>query len=102
MDLETAKWVIIAMLGIIGYFGKTLHTKVEKAVEREEFNTAMKALRDEHNTDRQELRDNQIKLFEKLDIQQQLLTQVATKIAVMLEMGKFGNPHDTGRFGGSQ
>lgn len=99
MDLETAKWVIMIMIGVVGFFLKSLHDKVQQSVAREEFNSAMETLRKEHNADRQELRDNQIKLFEKLDIQQQLLTQVATKIAVMVEMGKFGNPNDSGRFG---
>lgn len=91
MDLETAKWLILTLLGVVGFFLQGLHKKVEKSVAREEFNAAMDTLRKEHNADRQELRENQIKLFEKLDLQQQLLTQVATKISVMAELGRLGN-----------
>lgn len=90
MDLETAKWIILILIGAIGVFLKSLHTKVENSIARSEFNSAMESMRKEHNTDRQELRDNQIKLFEKLDIQQQLLTQVATKVSMLAELGKLG------------
>jgi type I site-specific restriction endonuclease len=90
VDIETAKWLIMCLLGAIGFFLRSLHSKVESSVARDEFNKALDAIRQEHSSDRSELRENQIKLFEKLDIQQQLLTQVATKIAVMAELGKFG------------
>ena len=85
LDADTAKGFALLLLTAVGFFLKNLHGKIERAVTREEFNQALASMRLEHQDDRRELRENQLKLFEKLDFQQQLLTQVATKVSIMAE-----------------
>lgn len=97
--IEAAKYIVTGLLMVLAVFLRTLHRKVEDSVSRPEFNEALKTMRSEHEADRRELRENQIKLFERLDLQQQLLTQVATKLAVIVEMGGFVNQSNNHRNG---
>lgn len=101
-------WIGPTLLLMLGFFLKGLHSKIEKAVTKEDFHAAVKRLEDEkvkaitdleakiekdftevkseHEKERNELRNEQSKLYAKLDFQQQLLTQVATQVNMILEM----------------
>lgn len=68
-----------------------LISKMEAAVSKVDFDITIKNLRLEHESDRRELRDNQIKLFDKFEIIQQLLTQVATQVAMLIEGRRNGD-----------
>jgi hypothetical protein len=84
MDAETAKWILGAAIAIIGFFLKSLHTKVDNAVSKMELSLVISELKKDHEQDRKELRENQINIFQQLQIQQQLLTQVATKVEMLV------------------
>lgn len=99
--MEFKDWLLTAAGVFITFFLQKLHKKVEDSVSRREleelskrvdeavmkidFETTIRDLKIEYEADRRELRDNQVKLFDKLDMQQQLLTQVATQVAMLLE-----------------
>ena len=53
-----------------------------------DFDTTIRNLKVEHEADRRELRESIIKMFEKQEIQQQLLTTVATQIAMLLDASR--------------
>lgn len=84
MDAETAKWILGIAIAIIGFFLRSLHTKVDNAVSKMELATMIESLKKDHENDRKELRENQINIFQQLQLQQQLLTQVATKMEMLL------------------
>jgi len=85
MDAETAKWILGIAIAVIGFFLKSLHTKVDNAVSKMELAAVINELKKDHEQDRKELRENQINIFQQLQIQQQLLTQVATKVEMLVE-----------------
>lgn len=85
MDAETAKWVLGIAIAVIGFFLKSLHTKVDNAVSKMEMQSVIAELKKDHEQDRREFRDNQISMFQKLELQQQLLTQVATRVEMLVE-----------------
>lgn len=67
---------------------ESLREKVDSAVSKIDFDTTIRNLKVEHEADRRELRESIIKMFEKQEIQQQLLTTVATQIAMLLDASR--------------
>jgi len=93
MDQQTVNWIVgilaTGVITMVGVFLRGLHTKIENAVSRDEFMKIIEALKREHESDRKELRDNQISIFTKLEVNNQLLTQVATKVEMLTQMRPF-------------
>lgn len=100
MDQTTVNWIVgIAATGAIGLFGmfvKGVLTKVENSVSRTEFLAALEALRSEHQNDRKELRDNQVSIFNKLEVQNHILTKVETKMDMLTSMRPFDKTYPGG------
>lgn len=93
MSQETVNWIVgLVALGFIGMtciFLKSLHSKIEGSVSTETFNATIAALRSEYGNDRKEIRENQIKIFERLEAQQQILTKLLTTLEIMKELRPF-------------
>jgi len=90
MDQSTAVWLVgLFAVGALALFFKSMHSKIENAASKAELKAAIEMLKKEHETDRKELRDNQISIFTKLELQNQLLTQVATKLEMLTQMKPF-------------
>jgi len=93
MDQNTVNWIVgilaTGVISMLGLFLRGLHTKIENSVSRDEFMKIISDLKKEHETDRKELRDNQISIFTKLEVNNQLLTQVATKVEMLTQMRPF-------------
>src|SRR4030095_1106087 len=89
MTLELALWILGIAMAIIGFFLKSLHRKIDGAVSRDEFNAAMKSMRDDHERDRRELRDSMIKFESQMQNQNDLLIRVATKLELLTSMKPF-------------
>lgn len=93
MNDQVAIWVAgivgTGAVSMLGFFLRGLYRKVENAVSKEEFNSAMQSMRDTHEKDRKELRESQIRIDEKLSQQSTLLVQVATKLELLTSMRPF-------------
>lgn len=93
MPNEVAFWIagIVGTggVGMLGIFLKGLHHKIENSVSKEEFNAAMESMRKDHETERREIRENQIRIDEQLKQHHGLLVETATKLTLLTSMRPF-------------
>lgn len=89
MNLELAQWLLGLAMLVLGVFLKSLHRKIDNSVSREEFNAAMKSMREDHERDRRELRDSMIKFETQMQSQNDLLIRLTTKMEILTNMRPF-------------
>lgn len=78
---------------IIGFFLRVLHRKIDTSVSQDEFNEAMKSMREDHERDRRELRESILMFQSKIESQNTLLVTVATKLELLTSMRPFNQTY---------
>lgn len=90
MDQSTAAWLVgLFVLGALSLFFKGMHSKIENSASKAELKAAIEALKMDHEADRKELRENQIAIFNKLEVSNLMLAQVVAKVELLTQMKPF-------------
>lgn len=93
MSDEVAKWIVGLVaaggIGALTMFIKSLVDRINNSVSRTEFYRVIQEIKDSQESMRKELRENQISLFNKIDIQQSTLSGVVAKLDLLTSMRPF-------------
>lgn len=75
----------VLLIGITGFFLKSIHDKVQASISRKEVESMLTELKAEHARDRLELRLDQEKLFSKMETHGNVIAGVDAKMTMILE-----------------
>lgn len=83
-DFSLTEWVFGGIATATTFFLRHLHGKIDRAASKDDLAKAIADVKSEHTLDRQELRETQISIFNKLETQSTILADLNAKVGLLV------------------